>query len=84
MCTAHLIRLAVRRAMLAVTRSQTQGLNAIHRVAWSVSLNIAFAGTALAADLPTGGSITSGAGNISQSADALTINQSSSRLNIDW
>lgn len=38
----------------------------------------------LAADLPTGGVITSGTGTINQSANTLTITQNTSKLATDW
>jgi filamentous hemagglutinin family protein len=48
-------------------------------------LVLAGAGQSQAAGiLPTGGSVVAGSGNISQSGNAMTINQASNRLAIDW
>ncbi|MDZ4203114.1 MAG: MBG domain-containing protein [Gallionella sp.] len=41
-------------------------------------------GTVLAADLPTGGQIVGGAGTISQSANVMTINQTTAKMAADW
>lgn len=41
-------------------------------------------GATLAADLPLGGTIVAGQGNISQNGRAMTINQSGAKMAIDW
>ncbi|MBM4231535.1 MAG: filamentous hemagglutinin N-terminal domain-containing protein, partial [Gammaproteobacteria bacterium] len=48
------------------------------------NLGATFGGVAIAADLPSGGQITFGAGSIQQSQSQLTINQSSERMALDW
>jgi len=54
-------------------------------VAVAAGLSLLGADQALAAGtLPTGGSVVAGTGSISQSGNAMTINQSSSKLAIDW
>ncbi|CAB3648632.1 YDG domain-containing protein [Achromobacter pestifer] len=41
-------------------------------------------GPALAADLPTGGNVVAGSGSISQNGSAMTINQQTGKLAVDW
>ena len=41
-------------------------------------------GPALAADLPTGGNVVAGAGSISQNGSAMTINQQTGKMAVDW
>ncbi|WP_188093553.1 two-partner secretion domain-containing protein [Marinobacter salinexigens] len=53
------------------------------RSALAVAVSLASA-SSFGADLPTGGTITSGAGAISQSGDTLTVQQDSSRLISNW
>ncbi len=50
----------------------------------TTALTVALAPQAFANGLPTGGEVVSGSGNISQSNNTMTIQQDSSRLNINW
>jgi len=50
----------------------------------ALAVALAFGGGALAADLPTGGTITAGSGSIHQNGAHLTVNQGSGKLAIDW
>src|SRR5690606_1097993 len=50
----------------------------------ALAVGLAFGGGALAADLPTGGTITAGSGSIHQNGAHLTVNQGSGKLAIDW
>lgn len=49
-----------------------------------LSAALLLSGPALAADLPTGGQVVAGSGSISQTGAALTVNQQSGKLAVDW
>ena len=53
-------------------------------LALTAAFGVLMAAGATAADLPTLGQIVGGTGSISQSANSLTINQTSARLATDW
>lgn len=45
---------------------------------------IALAGSATAADLPTGGQLVTGSGSIATNGNTMTVNQSSNKMAVDW
>ncbi|MFM8341605.1 MAG: filamentous hemagglutinin N-terminal domain-containing protein, partial [Methylomonas sp.] len=47
-------------------------------------LSLVLAGSAWAADLPTGGQIIGGNGSITTNGNSMTINQSTSKMAVDW
>lgn len=56
--------------------------NASGAVALTAALLLS--GPALAADLPTGGNVVAGSGSISQNGGAMTINQQTGKMAVDW
>ncbi len=63
---------------LRVRPSRVSGLSAL-----ALAIKLACHG-AVAADLPTGGNVISGAGSISQSEHSLTVLQNTAKLGIEW
>jgi filamentous hemagglutinin family protein len=54
------------------------------RSAAALTAALLLSGPALAADLPTGGNVVAGAGSISQNGSAMTINQQTGKMAVDW
>ncbi|NMK45142.1 YDG domain-containing protein [Achromobacter sp. Bel] len=50
----------------------------------ALSAAMLLSGPAWAADLPTGGNVVAGAGSISQNGTAMTINQQTGKMAVDW
>jgi hypothetical protein len=67
-----------------LTRGRRKSGRAARRVAACGLGLIACTAHAVADELPTGGTVTSGTGAISRDGDAMTINQSGHQLDIDW
>ncbi|WP_426335828.1 YDG domain-containing protein [Pseudoduganella sp. R-31] len=71
------------RSELGGAHGKARSARATRRAMAAASLSL-LGGAALAADLPTGGVVVAGQGQISQQGSSMTINQGGARMAIDW
>lgn len=71
------------RSEVGGAHGKARGARATRRALAAASLSL-FGGAALAADLPAGGVVVAGQGQISQQGNTMTINQGGAKLAIDW
>jgi len=71
------------RSELGGSHGKARSARATRRALAAASLSLV-GGAALAADLPTGGAVVAGQGQISQQGSTMTISQGSARMAIDW